>query len=45
MDRIRQELREIEATCDLLDRALKLARLVSRVFREAGTEWTWKEFV
>jgi len=36
MDRNQQELRDIEATGDLLERALKLAGLVSRVFREAG---------
>lgn len=36
MNRIQQDLKEIEATGDLLERALKLAGLVSRVFGEAG---------
>ena len=38
MERIQQELRDIEATQDLLARALMLAGLVSRIFREAGWE-------
>lgn len=36
MDLIEQEIRDIEATPDLLERALKLAGLVTRAFREAG---------
>jgi hypothetical protein len=36
MDGMAQELRDIEATPDLLERALKLAGLVTRLFREAG---------
>jgi hypothetical protein len=31
-----EAIREIEATPDLLERALKLAGLVTRLFREAG---------
>ena len=31
-----QDARDIEATPDLLERALKLAGLVTRLFREAG---------
>ena len=31
-----QEIRNIEATPDLLDRALRLSGLVTRIFREAG---------
>ena len=31
-----QDIRDIEATSDLLERALRLAGLVTRVFREAG---------
>lgn len=38
MDRTQQELRDIEATQDLLARALMLAGVVSRLFREAGWE-------
>lgn len=36
MKDISAERRDIEATTDLLEKALKLAGLVSRVFREAG---------
>jgi hypothetical protein len=36
MDRIEQELVEISATPDLLERALRLSGLVTRIFREAG---------
>ena len=36
MGAIEQELREIEAAPDLLERALRLAGLVTRVFRDAG---------
>ena len=36
MEGIAQDLREIEATSDLLERALKLAGLVTRLFRVAG---------
>jgi hypothetical protein len=36
MDRTEQDLRDIEATTDLLARALKLSGLVTRVFGEAG---------
>jgi len=38
MDGIQQILRDIEATQDLLARAVMLAGVVSRVFREAGWE-------
>lgn len=36
MDEMIQDIRDIEATPDLLERALKLAGLVTRLFREAG---------
>ena len=36
MDKTEQELRDIEATPDLLSRALKLSGLVTRLFGEAG---------
>ena len=36
MTGILQDIRDIEATPDLLERALKLAGLVTRLFREAG---------
>ncbi len=36
MDRIAQELQDIETTADLLERALRLSGLVTRVFQEAG---------
>ena len=36
MGDVTQELRDIEGTQDLLERALKLAGLVTRIFREAG---------
>lgn len=36
MDRTEQELKDIEATPDLLARALKLSGLVTRIFGEAG---------
>jgi len=36
MDGIEQELQDIEATPDLLERALRLSGLVTRIFREAG---------
>jgi hypothetical protein len=36
MDRTEQELQDIEATTDLLARALKLSGLVTRVFGEVG---------
>ena len=36
MDEMIQDARDIEATPDLLERALKLAGLVTRLFREAG---------
>lgn len=36
MNEIIQNIRQIEATSDLLERALKLAGLVTRLFREAG---------
>jgi len=35
---MQQTIRDIESTPDLLERALKLAGLVTRVFREAGWE-------
>ena len=38
MDDIRQAIRDIDATPDLLEKALKLAGLVTRVFNEAGWE-------
>ena len=38
MDMLSQELSDIKATPDLLERALKLAGLVTRLFREAGWE-------
>jgi len=38
MDDMQQTIRDIESTPDLLERALKLAGLVTRVFREAGWE-------
>ena len=36
MDKLIQTVRDIEATSDLLERALKLAGLVTRIFRDAG---------
>jgi hypothetical protein len=36
MDKTAQELRDIEATPDMLERALKLSGLVTRLFGEAG---------
>ena len=36
MNRTVQELQDIEATTDLLERALRLSGLVTRIFREAG---------
>ena len=36
MDRTPQEIRDTETTPDLLDRALRLSGLVTRIFREAG---------
>jgi hypothetical protein len=36
MDGIKQVLQDIEATPDLLERALRLSGLVTRIFREAG---------
>ena len=36
MSEMEQEIRNIEETPDLLERALKLAGLVTRLFREAG---------
>ena len=38
MDSLQQGIREIAATRSLLERALKLSGLVTRLFREAGTD-------
>jgi hypothetical protein len=36
MNKLIQTVRDIETTPDLLERALKLAGLVTRIFRDAG---------